>query len=158
MAPEPSPEPPKSKIGWLGALAGALGAAAALATIEVVTLLDSTGDSVTEATGNAFIDAFAASLKEIAVELFGKNDKAALLIGTAIVSMLIGAWLGMRAIERPVTVMVGFGVFAVLGIVMAWRDQLASKPVSVLAAVAGGAVGAGVTLWLARRGWRAAPC
>lgn len=155
FAPEPRPAPPVSKIGWLGALAGALGAAAALAVIELVTLLDSTGNSVTEATGNAFIDAFAASLKEIAVELFGTNDKPALLIGTAIVCMIIGAALGMRAITRPVTVMVGFGVFAVLGIVMAWRDELSSKPVSVLASVAGGAVGAGLTIWLARTWQRA---
>lgn len=155
LAPEARSPAPVSAIGWLGALAGALGAAAALAVIELVTLLDSTGDSVTEATGNAFIDAFAASLKDIAIELFGKNDKAALLIGTAIISMLIGAWLGMRAIERPVTVVVGFATFAVLGIVMAWRDALASKPVSVLAAVAGGAVGAGLTLWLARTWQRA---
>ena len=91
-------------IGRRGALAGALGAAAALAAIELVTLLDSTGDSVTEATGNAFIDAFAASLKEIAVTLFGTNDKAALLIGTAVIAMAIGAWLGMRALTRPATV------------------------------------------------------
>jgi DMSO/TMAO reductase YedYZ molybdopterin-dependent catalytic subunit len=153
--PEPRPAPLVSVIGWLGALAGALGAAAALAVIEVVALLDSTGDSVSEATGNAFIDAFAASLKDLAIELFGKNDKAALLIGTAIVAMLIGAWLGMRAIERPLTVIVGFATFAGLGIVMAWRDALASKPVSVVAALAGAAVGAGLTLWLARTWQRA---
>ncbi|WP_421119137.1 molybdopterin-dependent oxidoreductase [Aquihabitans daechungensis] len=148
-------EPDAPSIGRLGALAGALGAAAALAVIEVVALLDSTGDSVTEATGNAFIDAFAASLKEIAVVLFGTNDKAALLIGTAIVAMLIGAWLGMRALSRPVTVVVGFTAFAVLGIVMAWRDPLASKPVSVLASLLGAAVGVAVTLGLARRWQRA---
>lgn len=142
-------------IGRLGALAGALGAAAALAAIELVTLLDSTGDSVTEATGNAFIDAFAASLKEIAVTLFGTNDKAALLIGTAVIAMAIGAWLGMRALTRPATVAAGFGAFAVLGIVMAWRDPLASKPISVLAAALGGAVGAAVTIGLARRWQRA---
>jgi len=155
IALEARPEPPVSRIGWLGALAGALGAAAALAVIELVTLLDSTGDSVTEATGNAFIDAFAASLKDIAIELFGTNDKAALLIGTAVVAMLIGAALGMRAIEKPLTVVIGFAAFAVLGIVLAWRDALASKPVAVLAAVAGAAVGAGLTLWLARTWQRA---
>ncbi len=151
LAPEVRPQADASSIGRLGAVAGALGAAAALGVIEVVTLLDSTGDSVTEATGNAFIDAFAASLKQIAVALFGTSDKAALLIGTAIVAMAIGALLGMRALNRPATVIAGFGTFAALGIVMAWRDPLASKPLSVLAAVLGGAVGAGVTVGLARR-------
>jgi len=149
------PGRPVSRIGWLGALAGALGAAAALAVIELVALVDSTGDSVTEATGNAFINAFAASLKDIAIELFGKDDKAALLIGTAVVAMVIGAGLGMRAIERPLTVVAGFAAFAALGIVMAWRDPLASKPVSVLAAAAAAAVGAGLTIWLARTWQRA---
>jgi DMSO/TMAO reductase YedYZ molybdopterin-dependent catalytic subunit len=155
ISPAPPLQRPVSRIGWLGALAGALGAAASLAVIELVTLLDSTGDSVTEATGNAFIDAFAASLKDIAIEVFGKNDKAALLIGTAIIAMAIGAWLGMRAIERPLTVVVGFATFAGLGIVMAWRDPLASKPVSVVAAVLAGAAGAGLTIWLARTWQRA---
>ena len=155
LALEARPERPVSRIGWLGALAGALGAAAALAVIELLVLLDSTGDSVTEAVGNTFIDTFAGSLKDLAVELFGTNDKAALLIGTAVVAMLIGAWLGMRAIERPLTVYVGFGTFAALGIVLAWRDELASKPLSVLASVAGAVVGAGLTIWLARTWQRA---
>lgn len=151
LALEVRADVPAPDIGRLGALAGALGAAAALAVIELVTLLDSTGDSVTEATGNAFIDAFAASLKDLAVALFGKNDKAALLIGTAIIAMLIGAWLGMRALRRPAVVVGGFAAFAVLGIVLAWRDELASKPVSVLAAVLGAVAGAVLTIGLARR-------
>jgi DMSO/TMAO reductase YedYZ molybdopterin-dependent catalytic subunit len=153
--PEQTTVRPAPPIGGLGALAGALGAASSLAVIELLALADSTGDSVTEATGNAFIDAFAASLKEIAVALFGTNDKAALLIGTAVIAMAIGAWLGMRALTRPQTVVAGFGVFALLGIVMAWRDPLASKPVSVLASVLGAAVGIAVTIGLARRWQRA---
>jgi DMSO/TMAO reductase YedYZ molybdopterin-dependent catalytic subunit len=154
-ATEAQTAPAGPDIGRFGALAGALGAAAALAVIEVVTLLDSTGDSVTEATGNAFIEAFAGSLKEIAIVLFGRNDKAALLIGTAVVAMAIGAWLGMRALRSPTTVVVGFGLFALLGIVLAWRDPLAPKGLSVVASVLGGAVGVAVTLGLARR-WQAA--
>jgi DMSO/TMAO reductase YedYZ molybdopterin-dependent catalytic subunit len=157
-----APEPGASAAGTevserrsYGALAGALGAASALAVIEVATLLDSTGNSVTEATGNAFIDAFAASLKDLAIALFGEKDKAALLIGTAIVSMAIGAWLGARALRRPATVIAGFATFGVLGIVMAWRDPLASKPVAVLASVLGAVVGIVVTIGLARRWHRA---
>ena len=145
----------QTSSGWYGAAAGALGAATALAVIEVLSLLDATGDSVTEATGNSFINAFAAKLKEIAVRWFGTNDKAALLIGTAVVAIAIGAWLGTRAIRRPQTVITGFGVFAVLGIVLALDDPLASAWVSILSSVAGASAGIGVTLGLARR-WHGA--
>ncbi|WP_426573424.1 sulfite oxidase [Aquihabitans sp. McL0605] len=154
-APQVAPAPEQEGIGWRGAVAGALGAATALAVIEVLSLLDSTGDSVTEATGNSFIDAFAASLKEIAVQWFGTNDKAALLIGTAVISMLIGAALGTQALTRPLTVYVGFGAFAALGIVTSLDDPLASPVVSILSSVLGALAGVGVTIGLSRR-WLAA--
>ena len=154
-AVEPVEQAAAPSIGWYGALAGALGAAAALTVIEVLALVDATGDSVTEATGNAFIDAFAAQLKDIAIELFGHNDKAALLIGTAVIAMAIGAWLGTRALKRPVTVVVGFSVFGLLGIVLSLQDTLASPVLSIVASVLGAAAGIGVTLGLARR-WQAA--
>jgi DMSO/TMAO reductase YedYZ molybdopterin-dependent catalytic subunit len=91
----------------------------------------------------------------MAIALFGTNDKAALLIGTALVAMAIGAWLGMRALSRPIVVVVGFGAFALLGIVLSWRNELSSKPVSVVATVLGAAVGIAVTIGLARRWQRA---
>jgi len=154
-AVEPVEQAAAPSIGWYGALAGALGAATALTVIEVLALVDATADSVTEATGNAFIDAFAAQLKDIAIELFGHNDKAALLIGTAVIAMAIGAWLGTRALKRPVTVVVGFSVFGLLGIVLSLQDALASPALSIVASVLGAAAGIGVTLGLARR-WQAA--
>ena len=69
--------------------------------------------------------------------------------------MAIGAWLGTRALKRPVTVIVGFSVFGLLGILLSFQDALASPGLSVAASVLGAAAGIGVTLGLARR-WQAA--
>ena len=135
------------------ALAGLLGAGAALVVIEIVALFDATGTSVTEAVQNRFIDEFAASLKDTAIALFGTADKAALQIGTTIVVLAIGALVGAWAAGRRWLVAAGFGGFAVLGIVAALDDPLASAPVSVVAAVLGAAAGIATTLLLARW-WR----
>jgi len=139
---------------WPGAVAGALGAAAALTVIEVVAAFDATGVSVTEAVGNRVIDSFAASLKEVAVSLFGTNDKVALQLGTAIVAIAIGAWLGSFATTRPNVVVAGFAGFALLGVWASWVDALASRPVAVIACGLAATVGTFVTIGLARR-WAA---
>jgi hypothetical protein len=139
--------------GWTSALAGALGAAAALVTVELVSLLDATGVSATEAVGNRFIESFAASLKDVAVALFGTSDKAALQIGTVVVALVLGAILGRQAPRRPVVVLAGFGGFALVGIWAAWRDPLAQLWVAVVGCLAAALVGSAVTL-LADRWWR----
>lgn len=133
-----------------GALAGALGAAAALAVIEVVSVLDATGTSATEAVGNRFIDAFGASLKDLAVQLFGDGHKAALQLGTAIVAIAIGAALGRRAWARPGAVVAGFAGFGLVGIAAAAGDPLASVGVASMAVGLAAVVGIAVTLGLAR--------
>lgn len=140
----------------VGALAGALGAASSLVVIEVLTLFDATGLSVTEAVQNRFIDTFAASLKQVAIDLFGTNDKAALQVGTALVVLAIGAVLGAAARGRVAVLAAGFGGFAALGIFCAWSDPLASRPVSLVSAVIGAVVGLAMTVVL-HRSWSGAP-
>jgi DMSO/TMAO reductase YedYZ molybdopterin-dependent catalytic subunit len=134
-----------------GALAGALGAAVALAAIELVTLLDATGTSVTEAVGNRFIESFAASLKDLAIALFGTNDKVALQLGTVVVALGLGAWIASWAHRWPNLVVAGFGGFALLGLWAAWNDPLASRWVSLLAVVLAVGLGVLVTFGLQRR-------
>jgi len=150
-APLPAPRRARS------ALAGLLGAASALVLIEVVTLFDATGRSVTETVQNRFIADFGGSLKDFAVRWFGQNDKAALQVGTAIVVLALGAALGAAAARRRWLVPVGFAAFAVLGIVVAVGDPLASHAVAVVAAVLGAVVGAGTALGLDRWWAGAAP-
>lgn len=135
------------------ALAGFLGAATALVVIEIVTLFDATGRSVTETVQNRFINEFAGSLKETAVSVFGTNDKAALQIGTAIVVVALGALLGLLAGTRRVVLAAGFGAFAVLGIVVGLDDPIASHAMAVVAAVLGAVAGVATALGL-ERWWR----
>ena len=134
-----------------------LGAATALVVIELVTLVDATGVSVTEAVQNRFIDVFAAALKQTAIDLFGTADKAALQIGTALVVLALGALLGAVAGRRRWLVAVGFGTFALLGIVVALDDPLASGAVSVIAALSGALAGVGVATALDRSWTGAGP-
>ena len=132
------------------ALAALLGAGVALVTIEIVALFDAKGVSVTEAVQNRFIRDFAGSLKQTAIDLFGTNDKAALQIGTALVVLALGALLGALAGRRTSVLLAGFGGFAVLGIVVAFGDPLASGPVSVVAALLGAGLGVATTVLLER--------
>jgi DMSO/TMAO reductase YedYZ molybdopterin-dependent catalytic subunit len=133
------------------ALAGALGAGAALATTEAFALIDANGTSVIEAVGNRFIESFAASLKDVAVALFGTSDKAALQIGTVLVCLAIGAWLGTWLDRRPNVVVGGFGAFALVGILSSASDPQASLVLAIAACAVAALVGSAVAIGLHRR-------
>jgi DMSO/TMAO reductase YedYZ molybdopterin-dependent catalytic subunit len=134
-----------------GALAGLLGAAASLAALEVAALADGDGSSVLEAVGNRFVDSFAASLKDVAVALFGTSDKAALQIGTVVVALAIGAWLGTWLDRRPNVLVGGFGAFAVVGALSARSDAQASFGLAIVACAVSALIGCAVAIGLHRR-------
>jgi DMSO/TMAO reductase YedYZ molybdopterin-dependent catalytic subunit len=139
---------------WRAAVAGATSALAALAASELVTALHSTGPSLVSAVGTQFVDRFAASLKELAVSLFGTGDKAALLAGIVVVSALLGAALGVVARRWFWLAPIGFAGFALLGLLAYLEAPLRSVPVGIAAAVAATVVGtAGLGVLLGR--WRA---
>lgn len=142
---------PEARTRRVGALAGALGAAAALATTEVLALIDRNGTSVIEAVGNRFIESFAASLKDVAVALFGTSDKAALQIGTVLVALAIGAWLGTWLDRRPNVVVGGFVAFGAVGVASTAADPQGSVVAGILASALGAFVGSAVALGLHRR-------
>ncbi len=126
-------------------LAGALAAAVALVVGEVVGLLAPTRPSLLIAVQTWFVDRFAASLKTLAIELFGTNDKIALAAGTVVVCLLLGAVLAELEVRRPYAGVAGLALFGVVGVVATWRDPQASFLVGTLAAVAATAAG-GLTL------------
>ncbi len=120
-------------------VAGALAAALALATTQLVTA--SSGPSLIDSIGTQFINRFAAPLKDLAVALFGTNDKVALQIGIVIVSLLVGAALGRAARRRFAVGAAGIAAFGLLGIAAAIGDPLASTSRAALGALLGVAVG-----------------
>ncbi|MEZ5219437.1 MAG: molybdopterin-dependent oxidoreductase [Ilumatobacteraceae bacterium] len=116
VPPPPGPERIRSTRSYgRGAIAGLLAAAAALAAGELVTSLDRSRSSLVSAVGNEFIDRFAASLKELAVRLFGTNDKAALVVGIVTTSLLLGAVFGVLDRRFRGVMAVGLILFGVVG-------------------------------------------
>ncbi|MEZ5322820.1 MAG: hypothetical protein R2698_12245 [Microthrixaceae bacterium] len=102
--------PSRRRAGMVGAVA----AGVAVACGEFVTALLDSEPSPVLAVGGRFVDRFAASLKDLAVAIFGTNDKAALVVGTVVLVLALGAVTGVAARGHgwitPV-VFTGFGAF-----------------------------------------------
>lgn len=119
-APETDPAAPRAPVvarpqppAWAGALVGLLAAAVAVTTglltagwLGVVGPLD--------AVGSSFIDRTPAWLKELAISLFGTNDKLALRVGMVVVLTALAVAVGVLAMRRPG---VGVAGIVVLGVV-----------------------------------------
>lgn len=82
------------------ALAGVLSALAGLAVGAVVAALLGTRQTPVDAIGSAFIDLVPPWLKDLAISLFGVNDKTALRIGILIVLLALAATAGILAVRR----------------------------------------------------------
>jgi len=119
----------------LDGVAGAVSAGAAVAVGELVTSFDGSGTSLVSAVGDQLVDGLAGPLKDVAIALFGTNDKAALVVGIVLVSLLVGAWVGRASRRRSWIAPLGFGAFAVLGAWSYGQVALASAGLGVVAAL-----------------------
>jgi len=133
--------PPATTAGQ-ARLAGVLAALVALAVGELLSGFAGSDQSLIGSVGTSFIDRFAASLKDIAVQAFGTSDKAALLIGIVLTSVVLGAIIGSVARTRPIVGPLAFAGFGLLGLVCGWTDPQTNKVMVAVAAV--GAAGAGI--------------
>lgn len=131
-------------------LAGAIAASAALAATEVAAAIFR-GPSLIESIGTQFINRFAAPIKDVAVAVFGTNDKQALEVGIVLVAVVVGAWLGVAAQQRWRVGFVGFSAFGFLGLVAGLADPLANRAGVVVGAALGVAMGVVVLSGLLRR-------
>jgi DMSO/TMAO reductase YedYZ molybdopterin-dependent catalytic subunit len=132
------------------ALAGALSACVALGAGELVAGARGAGPSLVTAIGTEFIDRFAGSLKDLAVTLFGTNDKAALVVGIVVTSLVLGAVFGVVARRAFSAGAAGFATFGAIGLWAYQRDPLGSTTTGVLAAVAAVVAGIGALALLLR--------
>jgi DMSO/TMAO reductase YedYZ molybdopterin-dependent catalytic subunit len=114
----------------------------ALGVSELVCAIAGEGPSLVSAIGTEFIDRFAGSLKDLAVSLFGTNDKTALVVGIVVVSVLLGVLFGIVAARRFWIGAAGFVLFGAVGVWAYNRDPLGTAGVGITAAVL--AVAAGV--------------
>ncbi len=137
--------PPSSPSDGLGrpAVAGLLAAGIALGTTELVAGLVPSAPSLVVAIGNGVVELGAGSrVKEIAIALFGTNEKTALVVGTVVLALLFGAVLGVVGRRRSIGIAsVGIGAFGLLGVAATTVNPLDSTAWSLLPAVLGVAAG-----------------
>ena len=132
------------------AVSGAAAAALALGVSELAAGLLGL-PSLIEGLGNWVIDVSPTSVKEWAIATFGTNDKLVLLIGIGVVTILIGALVGVLARRRfgiAIAVFIGFGAVAALAAV---RDPRIGLGVAVIPAGLAAITGLASLQWLLGR-------
>lgn len=130
------------------ALSGGLAAALALGISELLAGLVANIPSLVEGLGNWVIDNVPKPVKDFAIEVFGTNDKLALLVGIAAVTVVVGAVVGVYARRRfgvAIGVFLGFAVVATLATA---QDPQVSAGLAVIPAGAAALVGLASLRWL----------
>lgn len=129
-------------------LAGAAAAGLGLGVSELLAGLVAAFPSLFEALGNWVVDVSPTPVKNFAIEVFGTADKLVLLISIAVVTLAIGAIVGIMARHRfwlAATAFIAFGVVAALA---AARDPQVSLGVAIIPGGAAALSGLGVLQWL----------
>ncbi len=119
-------------------------AALGLGVAEIVAGLSRTLRSPVIAVGDRVVDLVPAALKDIAIQLFGTNDKIALLVGIAVTLVIYAALVGVVALRRRLAVgLTGVALFAFVGSLAALTDRTGAPWWSVLPTLVGASVVAG---------------
>ncbi len=134
---------------WYAAFAGVAAAAVALAVGELLAVVVAEESAPLVAVGGVVIDRVPESGKDLAIRLFGTNDKLALQVGTIVVLLIFAALIGIAGALRLWWGLAGIAVFAVVG-VFAALTRTGAKPAWVLPSILGGVV-AGFALWFLLR-------
>ncbi|WP_199702756.1 molybdopterin-dependent oxidoreductase, partial [Jiangella rhizosphaerae] len=132
---------------WAPALAGVLSLGLGLAAAEVVAGALGRAETPVVAVGEEFIDLTPGWLKDFAIEVFGTNDKTALLAGMAIVLAALGALIGLLMARRK-----GAGLAAATVLLVIAGLAVNSRPDTTMAdllpTVAAGIVALPTLSWL----------
>lgn len=137
-APSPSQAAPSTTQS---AGAGVLAGAAALATGEVLAALAGTGSSLVLSVGQEVIERVPPGVEDAAIDLFGTADKLVLVIGIVVVSLGLGAALGVAGARRFRIAAAGFALFGALGVAAEASRPGGAPIVAALAAAAGVSAG-----------------
>lgn len=127
------------------AVAGVAAAAMAIGTAELVAVVTGSRSAPLIAVGGVVVDTVPEPLKQFAIDVFGRYDKIALLIGTAVLLGAFAAVIGLLAARRLAIGYAGIALFAVIGVAAALTRPDAG-PAAALPALLGAAAAAG-TLW-----------
>ncbi len=147
-----SDNPPPS--GWRSTrdyfLAGLVATGFAVALSEMLASFFVSAPSLVLTIGQRFIDITPAALKDWAIAVFGTNDKAVLIGGIAVVTIIIGGLLGVVARKRMQVAVIGFVAFGVLGYALGITDPLATAAATLIPAIAAAGSGIAVLVFLLR--------
>ncbi|WP_088288610.1 molybdopterin-dependent oxidoreductase [Kineosporia sp. A_224] len=128
---------------WYPAVAGLAAACTALGAGELTTAALTVGGSLVGDVGSWFIDLAAGSLKDVAVAVFGRHDKAALVVGVVLTTLGLGAGVGLLASTRRWAGAAGFVAFSVVAAVTATSADPARAGALCAAAAVAAVTGAG---------------
>ena len=131
-------------------LAGLVATGFAVALSEMFASFFLSAPSLVLTIGQRFIDITPAVLKDWAIAVFGTNDKAVLIGGIVVVTIIIGGLLGVVARQRMQVAAIGFVAFGVLGYALGITDPLATAGATLIPAVAAAVSGIAVLVLLHR--------
>ncbi len=127
------------------ALAGVTAAVVAIGVAEPVAVLTGPRSAPLIAVGGVVVDTVPEPLKQFAIDVFGRYDKIALLVGTAVLLAAFAAGIGMLAARRLAVGLVGIAAFTGLGVAAA-LTRSGADAADALPALVGGGLGA-LVLW-----------
>jgi DMSO/TMAO reductase YedYZ molybdopterin-dependent catalytic subunit len=137
------------RIGWrergYGALAGIGAAVTALGLGELLAAVVAPRAAPLVAVGGVVVDNVPEGGKQLAIDIFGTNDKLALQIGTVIILCLIAAGLGVLSLRWLRIGLAGIGAFGVIGVIAAVTRTGANAAWALPALL--GTIAAGAVLW-----------
>lgn len=133
--------------------AGAAGVAVALGLTELFAGLSSSIPSAISAIGAFVVDITPGWLESFAISTFGTADKAVLAVGIFVVALLFGWFLGRASARSPIPIVIGFIVFAGLGIVAQLSE--AGSEAAVVVVTTSIATGIGLLVWYGIKEWTA---
>ncbi|HEX7744279.1 MAG TPA: molybdopterin-dependent oxidoreductase [Micromonosporaceae bacterium] len=129
-----------------GALAGLAAATAAIGTAEVVAVFTGPRSAPLVAVGGVVVDTVPEPVKQFAIAVFGRYDKIALLVGTAVLLAGFAALIGALAVRSFAAGAAGIALFAAIGVGAA-LSRPGAGPSAAIPAVVAAAVAASV-LWV----------
>jgi DMSO/TMAO reductase YedYZ molybdopterin-dependent catalytic subunit len=149
---EHEPRRRRAACAGLGSLTGLAAAGAGLAAAEVASIGDDQLQSPVLDVGDRVVDGVPNSVKTLAIDWFGTNDKLALLIGIGSILAIYAIVLGIVSLTRRWHVaIVGAAAFGLIGAYASQTTRRDAPFYAVTPSVVGGAVAAGVLWWLRRR-------
>jgi DMSO/TMAO reductase YedYZ molybdopterin-dependent catalytic subunit len=126
-------------------LAGVAAAAVALAVAELVTVATGSESGPLVAVGGVVVDNSPEPVTEFGIEVFGTNDKNALLVGTIVLLVGFAAGLGALAVRWRWVGLAGLVGFAAIGVTAALTRH--DAPLTAAVPTLLGALAAGATFF-----------